>query len=151
MNRLKYKLTRLPLVLKKIFFVSFIIITLTSKLRAQPNIDTLAVLQTIVTNKSNYIGQPFSLLLGQLPLGIKYFLPIPYANRYQEKHTSFSFFYTANVQQTNRMYPSLEILWQNPLNQTLSYSLWRQTPGAWTTTHSTHYSNAIIADIWIIK
>ena len=136
--------------MKKIFFIGFIfIIAITSKVKAQPNIDTLAVLQTIVANKANYIGQPFSVLLSQLPISIKYFLPIPRANkRYEERHTSFSFYYS---QDANRMYPSLEIDWQVPLNQTLSYSLWTQTSGAWTSVHSAHYANGIIKDIAVVK
>ncbi|MBC7935737.1 MAG: hypothetical protein H7Y86_10345 [Rhizobacter sp.] len=138
--------------MKKLFFLGLItILSITSKVKAQPNIDTLAVLQTIVANKSSYIGQPFSVLLSQLPISIKYFLPIPYAKRHEEKHTSFAFFYTSDAQQNYRMYPRFGILWQNPLNQSLSYSLWRQTSGAWTSTHSAHYANAIIGDIWIVK
>ena len=136
--------------MKKIFFISLIVIlAITSKVKAQTNIDTLAALQTIVANKANYIGQPFSTLVGQLPIGIKYFLPIPQGNRrYEERHTSFSFFYAQDV---NRMYHTLEIQWQTHLNQSLSYSLWRQTSGAWTSIHSAHYANAIIKDISIIK
>lgn len=44
-------------------------------------IDTTAVLNTLLNNKANYIGQPCSKLLNDLPLMIKYYrapLPFPY-------------------------------------------------------------------------
>ncbi|MBC7935738.1 MAG: hypothetical protein H7Y86_10350 [Rhizobacter sp.] len=136
--------------MKKIVFLSFIILlAFTSKVKAQSCVDTLAVLQTIVANKSSYIGQPFSVLESQLPIAVKNFLPIPMGNkRYEERNTSFSFFYSQDV---NRTYPRLSIIWQVPLNQSLSYSLWGQTSGAWTSIHSAHYANAVIKDIGIIK
>ncbi|RYE27672.1 MAG: hypothetical protein EOP48_34350 [Sphingobacteriales bacterium] len=134
---------------KKLLFINIMLIGLTHNVRAQSVIDTLSVLQTVVANKANYIGQPFSVLSSQLPISIKYFLPIPSSNkRHKELHTSFAFFYSQNV---NRMYPTLEIYWQQPLNQLLSFNLWRQTSGAWTSIHSTHYANGIIADIGVIQ
>jgi len=58
--------------MKEPAIITLILLSLfTQSSKAQ--IDTLAVMQNIVNNKSQYIGQPFSLLYNQLPIQIKYY------------------------------------------------------------------------------
>ena len=68
--------------------------TTRSSLKAQTGVpDTLAYLQTIVQNKAQYIGQPFSKLMDSLQIQIKLSFPVaelPY-DRFKETSTSFSF------------------------------------------------------------
>ena len=54
--------------MKKTFIILILIITIPVKDTYAQNgePDTLAYLQTIVDNKSNYIGQPFSALMNDL-------------------------------------------------------------------------------------
>ncbi len=139
--------------MKKIVLIIVIILSVfTQKSKAQGTNDTLAILQNIVANQSNYAGQPFSVLLSQLPIQIKYFLPVPTSsNRYRERATPFSFYFPENADQTYRAYPKLMVYWQQPLNQQQSISLWRQTNGAWSKTLASYYGSAIIAGIEILK
>ncbi len=81
--------------MKKIFIILILIITISAKdTYAQNGVpDTLAYLQTIVDNKSNYIGQPFSALMNDLQIQIMNFIPfasIPH-DKTKETSTSFSF------------------------------------------------------------
>lgn len=114
--------------------------------------DTLAYLQTIVANKANYIGQPFSALLNNLQIQIKYFHPIasiPY-DVTKETSTSFAFYFPQTEDDMYLTYPCLNIYWQTPLNANQSFSLYNtNNGGSWTTAVSNFYANGIIADIKI--
>ena len=61
--------------MKKIILI-ILIITVAKNVSAQLNgvPDTLAYLQTIVANKAQYIGQPFSTLIDNLQIQIKHFI-----------------------------------------------------------------------------
>jgi len=123
-----------------------------SSIRAFAQNDTVAILQTMVTNKSSYIGQPFSYLISQLPIQVQSFMPLPGGNnRYKERLTSFSFYNTQQLNLEYRTYPMLQITWQAPINRSYSQTLWRQTNGAWSSTISSHYSTWVISDISIIR
>jgi len=66
-----------------------------SKANAQTNIpDTLAYMKTIVANKNQFIGKPFSVLLDSLKIQIKFFSPCTdiTSNIYKETSTRYSFF-----------------------------------------------------------
>ena len=114
--------------------------------------DTLAYLQTIVANKAQYIGQPFSLLLNNLQISIKFFNPIGdiHHDTRKETRTYFSFFFPANAEEIYLTYPSLVISWQPYLDNTNANSLYTQfNGGAWVPQVVAHYSTGIIADIRI--
>lgn len=127
--------------------------TTRSSLKAQTGVpDTLAYLQTIVQNKAQYIGQPFSKLMDSLQIQIKLFFPVaelPY-DRFKETSTSFSFFFTATVDDLYLSYPMLEVIWQTPGDATQSRLLRKQFRSmGWNTVIATHYSARVIADIYI--
>ncbi|MBC7935739.1 MAG: hypothetical protein H7Y86_10355 [Rhizobacter sp.] len=138
--------------MKKIFFISFIIIlAIASKVKAQPNIDTLAVLQTIVVNKSQFVGQPFSKLLDSLKIQIKYFSPfgsLPY-DMNKETSSSFSFYFPQSSNEMYLTYPKLRVSWYPFLNGALSETLFGYFGGGWTPNVKTFYSTGVVADIEI--
>lgn len=137
--------------MKKVFLIISVILSLSiSKANAQT--DTLAVLQNIVTNKATYIGQPFSVLLAQIPLGIKHFEPPvgPPNNKNAEPSTLFAFYYPQTANQFSRTFPKLLISWEPALNRITSETLFSQHRGAWSSTIAAHYNSAIIADIFVI-
>lgn len=107
-------------------------------------------MQTIIANKSQYIGQPFSTLLSNLQIQVKYFhlrRGIIH-NISKETSTRFSFYFPQTSNEMYLTYPSLEIYWQIPLNANQSDSIWEtNNGGGWNSTVSAFYANAIIADI----
>lgn len=140
--------------MKKIIII-FLIIAATKNAKAQTYgvSDTLAYLQSIVANKAQFIGQPFSVLSASLQIEIKYFSPfasIPY-DKTKETSTSFSFYFPANAEEIYLTYPSLRISWQPYLNATQSSSLFDNAKGAWISSVSAFYISGIIADIKILE
>lgn len=61
--------------MKKVLLILVVFLHAKAQLRAQGVPDTLQYLKTIVQNKSQYIGQPFSKLLKDLEINIQYFSP----------------------------------------------------------------------------
>ncbi|MBK8710825.1 MAG: hypothetical protein IPL97_02910 [Niastella sp.] len=61
--------------MKKIVLILAIIMAITKNVEAQTYgvPDTLAYLQTIIANKANFIGQPFSTLLNDLQIQVNFF------------------------------------------------------------------------------
>jgi hypothetical protein len=117
--------------------------------------DTLAYLQTVVANKSQYIGRPFSSLLADLQIQVKHFIPIPdiIYDISKETSTSFGFYFPQNADEMHLAYPRLRIKWQTPLDITQSDNI-RSTNnnrGQWIAAAASLYSNAIIADIKILE
>ncbi len=114
--------------------------------------DTLAYLQTIVANKANYIGQPFSILMDSLKIEIKYFhlrRGIHY-DISKETSTRFSFYFPETADDLYLAYPYLEIYWQVALNANQSNFLWRNNNGgSWSSAVAAFYANGIIKDIQI--
>lgn len=112
----------------------FTIISFSKNTKAQSGVpDTLAYLQTIVANKAQYIGQPFSKLFDSLNLNIqiKYFHPRRGAvsNSNKEMYTAFAFYYPAIAEDVYLTYPCLEIHWQTPLNTNQSFLLFNSNGG----------------------
>ncbi len=141
--------------MKKLFLILVLIIAISAKdTKAQNGVpDTLAYLQTIVDNKSNYIGQPFSVLLDSLQIQIKFFSPfasIPH-DKTKETSTSFSFYLPQDgFDDFYLTYPKLKVSWQIPLNATQSDALWgANNGGGWSAAVNNFYKNAIIKDIQI--
>ena len=139
--------------MKKIFVILLIITVVFAKnTNAQTGVpDTLVYLQTIVANKTNYIGQPLSTLLNNLQIQIKYFSPFPSLpyDMTKETSTQFSFYFPQNEDEIYLTYPSLRISWQPYLDAAQSDILFGNTGGGWTTAVYDFYKNAIIADIQI--
>jgi hypothetical protein len=137
--------------MKNIFLFLSVIFSL-SIIKSYAQTDTLAVLQNIVTNKASYIGQPFSVLSAQMPIGIKYFEPargLAY-NKNAEPYTLFAFFYSQNFSERNNAFPKLAVSWEPLLNRTTSAALFKQNRGAWSSTIASNYNSAVISDIWVI-
>ncbi len=135
-----------------IFFI-FTLSLINNKVIAQTTgvSDTLAYLQTIVANKSQYIGQPFSVLLGNLQVSIKYFTPFGSLSQDITKETSteFSFYFPQTASGIYLTYPSLRISWEPYLDNINAHSLFNQYNGGWFSPVLLHYSTAVIADIQI--
>jgi hypothetical protein len=95
--------------------------------------DTLAYLQTIVANKAQYIGQPFSFLKNSLQIEIKYFSPFSGKRHKKDKETSTSFAFYIPTSQFNHYlsYPRLRVFWNPYLNATQSNQLWEINNGLW--------------------
>ena len=78
--------------------------------------ETLAYLQSVVANKAQFVGQPFSVLRDSLKIQIKYFSPfgsISY-DITKETSTSFSFFFPQTINDLYLTYPKLDIFWRPP-------------------------------------
>lgn len=127
---------------------------LTNNVYAQtvpPISDTLSYLQGIVNNKSQFIGQPFSVLMDSLQIQIKFFSPFAriHHDKTKETSTSFSFYFPATHEEIYLTYPSLDIYWKPPyLNSTQSHLLYSQYRNVgWTPAIKSFYSTGIIADI----
>jgi hypothetical protein len=144
--------------MKKIFIILIITFSsvLSTKADAQPYgvPDTLAYLQSIVANKAQFVGQPFSVLQDSLKIQIKFFSPfarIPH-DKTKETSTSFSFYFPQTAEEIYLTYPALEIYWQPYLNANQSHSLYNfNDGGSWSTSVADFYANAIIADIKIVE
>ena len=119
--------------------------------RAQAQIDTVAYLQTLVANKTQFIDQPFTKLRDCLKLQIKYFGP--YASKpsdiYKETSTIFAFCKPGSASEVYMIYPCIEVYWRSPLNAGQSDVLFGNTGGAWTNTVFNFYSSGVISDIKI--
>jgi hypothetical protein len=143
--------------MKKILIITFLILAISrTKGNAQTTgvSDTLAYLQTIVANKAQYIGRPFSELQSNLQIEIKFFSPFS-AKRHRmnkETSTSFAFYFPLNAEQIYLTYPCLEIVWQTYLDANQSRQLYTQfNGGGWNPTMSSFYSSGIIADIRLLN
>lgn len=141
--------------MKKKLIILIVLITSLKQLNAQTGVpDTLAYLQSIAANKSQFIGQPFSKLMDSLKIQIKFFSPfakIPY-DRNKETSTSFSFYFPQNAEQMYLTYPSLEVYWQPYLDARQSDLLYTQyRVVGWNPTIASFYANAMVGDIKILE
>jgi len=141
---------------KTLFILFFFFSTFVKNAVAQSSVvpDTLAYLQSIVANKSKYIGKPFSVVLNSLQIQIKYFSPrenIHY-DKYKETSTLFSFYFPQNSEEIYLIYPGLEIYWKPYLNAVQSELLYSQCQSVgWSPSVEAFYKNAIISDIKVLE
>jgi hypothetical protein len=137
--------------MKKIILI-ILIITFSTKTKAQVP-DTLTYLNSIVTNKAQYVGLPFSVLMDSLKIQIKYFHPIAsihYAKN-KETSTSFAFYFPQNHNDMYLTYPCLEIYWAPYLNASQSDILWEaNNGGGWSATVTNFYAKGVISDIKVM-
>jgi hypothetical protein len=120
----------------------------------KPKIDTLAYLKSIVTNKANYVGRPFSALLNDLQIQIKYFCPIGglSQDKSKETHSMFSFYFPQSADEIYLTYPCIRITWSPYLNADISGGLFKKYDGGgWQQEVIDFYSSAIIEDIIVIE
>lgn len=139
-------------IITTLFFTACLISVLNT--RAANTKDTLSYLQSIVANKANYIGQPFSVLLNNLQIQIKHFSPIAIIQEDKNKETAtfFSFYFPQSAEEIYLTYPCLRISWQTSLNAATSRSLYKtNNGGGWTQAVVDFYKNAIIKDIDIFE
>lgn len=139
----------------KIIF-GLIILTLSlSKTNAQTTgvPDTLVYLRTIVANKSQYIGQPLSLLLNHLQIEVKQFSPFGsiHHKKDNETSTSFGFYCPIGANDRYRLFPALDIYWSPNLDKSFSMTLFTAFGGCFAPQVYNHYANAIIRDIDILE
>lgn len=137
--------------MKRFIFLTIFHFFICASIKAQsPPSDTLAYLQTIVANKAQYIGHPFSNLLSSLQIQVKYFHPrrgIHY-DAAKETSTRLAFYFPSDADNLYLTYPSIEIYWQPVLNANESDVLWvNNSGGMWNPSVVTFYQNAVIADI----
>ena len=143
--------------MKKIFFISALLVICfanNTKAQSQPVTDTLSYLNTIVANKASYVGKPFSVLMNDLQIQIKFFFPFADLNHDKTKETSteFSFYFPPTAEEIYLTYPSLEITWQTNLNASQSRALYTQYRAlGWSNEVATFYSSGIIADIRVVE
>lgn len=144
--------------MKKILIILFVTFSSTLLTKADAQTygvpDTLAYLQSIVVNKAQFIGQPFSVLRDSLEIQIKYFHPRRgiVHNVSKETSTRFGFYFPVVANDMYLTYPSLEIYWQPHLNATQSDILWESNNGgAWSTAVANFYANGIITDIKVVE
>lgn len=134
-----------------VLILLFILLNNGSKAQSVGVPDTLVYLQSIVTNKAQYIGRPFYVLYSGLQIQIKLFSPFSaiHHQKYKETSTSFSFYYPQDgLDDFYLTFPKLEIYWQAPLSSIQSDALWQAANGgSWSLTVYDFYKNAIIGDI----
>lgn len=143
--------------MKKVLIILFVFIighTNISNAQSTSVPDTLAYLQTIVSNKTQYIGHSFSTLQNALQIQIKCFAGHN-ANPYdmsKETSTSFGFYFPQNADDFYLSFPRLEVVWQIPQNANQTWQIWKNNNGGfWNTAASNFYANAIIAEIRIFE
>ena len=140
--------------MKKVLLILVVFLHAKAQLRAQGVPDTLQYLKTIVQNKSQYIGQPFSKLLKDLEINIQYFSPDGgiWHDRSKETSTSFSFYFPTRAEDINLAYPFLKIIWKDPLNALQSGSIYDQSDrGRFSSEARLFYLSGIIEDIKILE
>ena len=144
--------------MKKILAIQIIIVCSSNMLIAnetiKPKIDTLAYLKSIVSNKANYVGRPFSTLLTDLQIQIKFFSPFAGKSQDKSKETSatFSFYFPQSVDEIYLTYPCISITWSPYLNADISRGLYKKyNGGGWQQEVIDFYSSAIIADIEVVE
>lgn len=136
--------------MKKIIYLLFIVSILSIReVNAQSVPDTLAYLQTIVANKSQFIGQPFSVLKNSLQIQIKYFQPFAAINHYKnrETSTSFAFYFPNNADELYLTFPKIEVYWEPYLNIVESLGIAQGNRGVWSPAAEDFYANGVIRDI----
>jgi hypothetical protein len=138
--------------MKKVCIIIFIYLFTNNIVKSQVTnvLDTLGYLKTIASNKANYIGKPFSVLLKELKIQIKYFSPfarLPY-DKTKETSTSFCFYFPLTEHEIYLIYPCLDIYWQIPLDALRSSYLYSHySEVGWNATIASFYKKGIIADI----
>ena len=140
--------------MKKVLLILVVFLHAKAQLRAQGVPDTLQYLKTIVQNRSQYIGQPFSKLLKALEINIQYFSPDGgiWHDRSKETSTSFSFYFPTRAEDINLAYPFLKIIWKDPLNALQSGSIYDQSDrGRFSSEARLFYLSGIIEDIKILE
>lgn len=140
--------------MKKIILI-ICILFVTKVTNAQTGVpDTLTYLQTIINNKTQFIGQPFSALSNTLQIQVKHFSPFAddHAYKNKETRTGFSFYFPLSTQELYLTYPCLIVKWQSPLNGTISDQIWEANGrGMLLANAAAFYSSAIIKDIYILE
>lgn len=140
--------------MKFLLIISLSLLSLNMKAQVNPVTDTLAYLQTVIANKAQFIGQPFSKLSDSLRIQIKFFSPsgdIPYDRR-KETSTRFGFCFPAIADEIYLTYPSVRVIWQSPLNAVQSDIIYdNNNGGGWNATSSAFYSTGIIRDIQLVE
>ena len=139
----------------KIFSVLIVFALCMLKTKAQPAgvPDTLAYLQTIVANKTQYIGQPLSLLLNHLQIEVKQFSPFGgiHHRKDSETSTTLGFYCPIGSNDRYRLFPALRVFWNPYLDKGTSMSLYSMFGGCWAPQVYNHYANEIVRDIDILE
>jgi len=135
---------------KTILITLFIGTTIILKAQTSGVTDPLAYLQSIVANKTQFIGQPFKKLVDSLQIQIRFYFPfasLPY-NKSKETSTSFAFHFPSTPNDIYLTYPHLEIYWYSALDADQSRALRRQYRSVgWNQQIANNYSSGIIRDI----
>jgi hypothetical protein len=135
--------------MKKIkLILIFVAIFIANKSKGQVP-DTLNYLRSLVTNKSQFVGQNFTHLVNQLPIQIRYFFARSLSSKqmYIEKSTAFCFYRPLNSEELEHTYPRLVIFWQGSQNIRISDSFRKIWNGQFITPLLNHYGSCIVADI----
>ena len=133
------------------FLLFFVLAKTTHAQQAQ--VDTIGLLrQTILNNKTNFIGKSFSTLVNALPasLPIKHYYPEPFSKT--NRKTDFGFMSMNNLRGAKNI-TYMIIYWQNPANSDSETSQWRKLPvGQWDQDDFNYYKDWIIKDIsvWVV-
>ena len=111
--------------------------------------DTLAYVNQIKANKSQYIGKPFSVLLADLQAGIKFFTPRSGMSAYKNKETSTGFYFIIPEYMEDFGSYNFEIKWATPLDRAVTDQIYGsgQYAGQWRPEPAQYYGTGIIADI----
>jgi len=116
--------------------------------------DTLTYLQSIISNKAYYIGKPFSTLLNDLQIQIKFFSPLAslHYDTTKETSTTFSFYFPQTVNDFYLTFPKLRIFWDPYLNaNTSNYLYSKYNGGGWSQEVIDFYKTAVIKDMDILE
>ena len=140
--------------MKKLFLL-FLFFMQAKGMYAQTQVDTIGLLkQTILNNKTNFIGKPFSALVNSLSpsLPIKHYSP-EWFGGLKNRQTSFGFIDVENVRRSPKNIIYIYIYWQNPESRDNEATQWRKLPaGQWSQDDFNYYKDWIVKDIkvWVI-
>ncbi len=140
--------------MKKITLIILLVIVVLTHVK-QTNaqvLDTVAYIKTIIANKNQYVGKPFSVLLKDLKINIKYFSPFAgiHYDISKETSTSFWFIKPSLSRMSDFSAPRLDISWNPYLNNDNAMSLWKRVDGDWTSESTGFYQGGIVSDIMLL-
>ena len=117
--------------------------------QTRPVTDTVNYLKTFETNKTKYIGKPFSNLLDSLQIDIRYFGPLASLTYDKSKETSTRFYFIIPEYLEDIQSGYIQIFWEPYLNADQSSIIFDEAADndRWNTAAKAFYKNGIIKDI----
>lgn len=137
---------------KIICLMSLILVFATTSFSKAQSLDTLSVLQEkIISHKSDYIGQPFSKLLKDIPFKILSYIDRGSLNN---RHITFGteiLFVSPDNWNKSIKKVHIELTWETPLKHDETLVLEKQTKFNWNQDAVNYFSDKVVGEIKVYK